>query len=190
MVPPSGRSRPRREAPGGLVPVPAVRAGEFHTAHKLTREAGPLVPAWRHGPKHYAERGRLMTDVGNRDSDEVTAAYGAMLMVGLSVMGRLDLLRLIEDRRQGLAQQHRMITAEAAERLLPRRVPLARGPEPLPGARLGACAERSVGTSASVLTSVPEGAHAAESRVGSAEDRRNDLHGRRKSARWLPSKSA
>jgi hypothetical protein len=25
--------------PGGLVPVPAVRAGKFHTAHKLTREA-------------------------------------------------------------------------------------------------------------------------------------------------------
>ena len=24
--------------PGGLVPVPAVRAGKFHTTHKLTRE--------------------------------------------------------------------------------------------------------------------------------------------------------
>ena len=35
-VPPSGRPRRRREAPGGLVPVPAVRAGKFHTAHKLT----------------------------------------------------------------------------------------------------------------------------------------------------------
>jgi hypothetical protein len=31
-VPPSGRPRRRREAPGGLV--------KFHTAHKLTREAG------------------------------------------------------------------------------------------------------------------------------------------------------
>jgi hypothetical protein len=36
--------------PGGLVPVPAVRAGKFHTAHKLTREAGALVVASRHGP--------------------------------------------------------------------------------------------------------------------------------------------
>jgi len=35
-VPLSGRPRRRRKAPGGLVPVPAVRAGKFHTAHKLT----------------------------------------------------------------------------------------------------------------------------------------------------------
>jgi hypothetical protein len=26
--------------PGGRAPVPAVRAGKFHTAHKVTREAG------------------------------------------------------------------------------------------------------------------------------------------------------
>jgi hypothetical protein len=48
-VPPSGRPRRRREAPGGLVPVPAVRAGKFHTAHKLTREGGPAEPVSRYG---------------------------------------------------------------------------------------------------------------------------------------------
>jgi hypothetical protein len=36
--------------PGGLVPVPAVRAGKFHTAHKLTLMA--------HSPKHYTEMAR------------------------------------------------------------------------------------------------------------------------------------
>jgi hypothetical protein len=37
--------------PGGLVPVPAVRAGKFHTAHKLTREAGTgLLRAMAHSP--------------------------------------------------------------------------------------------------------------------------------------------
>jgi len=37
--------------PGGLVPVPAVRAGKFHTAHKLTREAGQyLLRAMAHSP--------------------------------------------------------------------------------------------------------------------------------------------
>jgi hypothetical protein len=35
--------------PGGLVPVPAVRAGKFHTAHKLTLMV--------HNPKHYTEMG-------------------------------------------------------------------------------------------------------------------------------------
>jgi hypothetical protein len=49
-VSPSRRPRRRREAPGGLVPVPAVRAGKFHTAHKLTREAGTgLLRAMAHG---------------------------------------------------------------------------------------------------------------------------------------------
>ena len=38
--------------PGGLVPVPAVRAGKFHTAHKLTLMA--------HSPKHYTDMGRLV----------------------------------------------------------------------------------------------------------------------------------
>ena len=52
-------------------------------------------------------------------------------------------------------------------RLLRRRAPLVRGPEPLSGARLGACTERSVGASAGVPASVPQGAHAAQSRVGS-----------------------
>jgi hypothetical protein len=32
-------------------------------------------------------RGRLVADAGNRDWDELTAEYGAMLMEGLSVMG-------------------------------------------------------------------------------------------------------
>ncbi len=85
----------RREAPGGLVPVPAVRAGKFHTAHKLTREAGTGGPASRHGPRalkrpvpwHYTEMGRLVADAGKRDWDELTAEYGAMLMEGLGVMG-------------------------------------------------------------------------------------------------------
>jgi hypothetical protein len=37
--------------PDGLVPVPAVRAGKFHTAHKLTREAGTgLLRAMAHSP--------------------------------------------------------------------------------------------------------------------------------------------
>jgi hypothetical protein len=37
--------------PGGLVPVPAVRAGKFHTAQKLTREAGTgLLRAMAHSP--------------------------------------------------------------------------------------------------------------------------------------------
>jgi uncharacterized protein YbgA (DUF1722 family) len=112
--------------PGGLVPVPAVRAGRFHTAHKLTLMA--------HSPKHYTELGRLVADAGKRDWDELTAEYGAMLMEGLSVrrpepvegmgtrrkhvnvlqhlMGYLkkdlsaedkqELLGLIEDYRQGL----------------------------------------------------------------------------------------
>jgi uncharacterized protein YbgA (DUF1722 family) len=65
--------------PGGLVPVPAVIAGKFHTAHKLTLMA--------HSPKHYTEMGRLVADAGNRDWDELTAECGAMLMEGLSVMG-------------------------------------------------------------------------------------------------------
>ncbi len=68
-VPPSGRPRRRREAPGGLVPVPAVRAGKFHTAHKMTREAvRGLLRAMAHGhwaspvPWHYTEMGRLVAD--------------------------------------------------------------------------------------------------------------------------------
>ena len=52
--------------PGGLVPVLAVRAGKFHTAHKLTREATPAEPASRHGTTahpdpwsgHYPEMAR------------------------------------------------------------------------------------------------------------------------------------
>jgi uncharacterized protein YbgA (DUF1722 family) len=81
--------------PGGLVPVLAVRAGKFHTAHKLTREATPAEPASRHGTTahpdrrsgHYTEMGRLVANAGKRDWDEITAEYGAQLMEGLSVMG-------------------------------------------------------------------------------------------------------
>jgi uncharacterized protein YbgA (DUF1722 family) len=113
--------------PGGLVPVPSVqdtcacalvRAGKFHTAHKLTLMA--------HSPKHYTEMGRLVAEAGRRDWDELTAEYGAMLMEGLGVMGtrgkhvnvlqhlmgylkkdlsaedKQELLSLIEDHRQGL----------------------------------------------------------------------------------------
>jgi hypothetical protein len=65
--------------PGWLVPVPAVRAGKFHTAHKLTLMA--------HSPKHYTEMGRLVADAGKRDWDELIAEYGDLLMEGLAVMG-------------------------------------------------------------------------------------------------------
>ena len=109
-VPPSGRPRRRREAPGGLV--------KFHTAHKLTLMA--------HSPKHYPKMGRLVADTGKRGWDELTAEYGAMLMEGLAVLGtrgkhvnvlqhlmgylknhlssedKQELLALIEDYRQGL----------------------------------------------------------------------------------------
>ena len=71
------------------------RAGKFHTAHKLPRDAGTLVLASRHGPRalkrpvpwHYTEMGRLVADAGKRDWDELTAEYGALLMEGLGVMG-------------------------------------------------------------------------------------------------------
>ena len=56
-VPPSERPRRRREAPGGLVPVPVVRAGKFHTAHKLTLMA--------HSPRHYTEMARLAAGVAS-----------------------------------------------------------------------------------------------------------------------------
>ena len=65
--------------PGGLVPVPAVRAGKFHAAHKLTLMA--------YSPKHYTEMGRLVADAGKRDWEELTAEYGAKPMEGLGVMG-------------------------------------------------------------------------------------------------------
>ncbi|MFC2037757.1 YbgA family protein [Chloroflexota bacterium] len=96
--------------PGGLV--------KFHTAHKLSLMA--------HSTKHYTEMGRLVADAGKRDWEELIAEYGAMLMEGLSVMGKRgkhvnvlqhlmgflknhissedkqELLGLIEDYRQGL----------------------------------------------------------------------------------------
>ena len=64
-----------------------------------------------------------------------------------------ELLGLIEDYRQGLLP---LIATDAAEA----------PPEPLSGARVGACAERSVGTPADLSASLPQGAHTAQSRVG------------------------
>lgn len=96
--------------PDGLV--------RFHTAHKLTLMA--------HSPAHYEEMGRLVARAGNEPWEELTSAYGAMLMEGLGVMGtrgkhvnvlqhlmgflknhlssedKQELLALIEDYRQGL----------------------------------------------------------------------------------------
>jgi uncharacterized protein YbgA (DUF1722 family) len=40
-----------------------------------------------HSPRHYTEMGRLVAEAGKRDWHELTAAYGAKLMEGLSVMG-------------------------------------------------------------------------------------------------------
>jgi uncharacterized protein YbgA (DUF1722 family) len=100
----------KEATPGGLV--------KFHTAHKLTLMA--------HSPAHYSEMGRLVARAGAERWDELTAAYGAMLMEGLGVMGtrgkhvnvlqhlmgflknnlsnkdKQELLGLIEDYRQGL----------------------------------------------------------------------------------------
>jgi uncharacterized protein YbgA (DUF1722 family) len=96
--------------PGGLV--------KFHTAHKMTLMA--------HSPAHYQEMGRLVAQAGTLAWEELTAAYGGMLMEGLGVMGtrgkhvnalqhlmgflkdhlsgedKQELLGLIEDYRQGL----------------------------------------------------------------------------------------
>jgi len=96
--------------PGGLV--------KFHTAHKLTLMA--------HSPAHYQQMGRLVARAGSEPWDEMAAAYGALLMEGLSVLGtrgkhvnvlhhlmgylknelpgedKQELLGLIEDYRQEL----------------------------------------------------------------------------------------
>ena len=80
--------------------------------------------------------------------------------------GRLELLGLIEDYRQGFALQQAHNTVRTVQkplpplvrRLLPRRAPSARGPEPLPGARAGA--------PAGLPPSVSQGADAAQSCVG------------------------
>ena len=61
----------REATPGGLV--------KFHTAHKLTLMA--------HSPAHYTEMGRLVARAGTEPWDRLTAAYGAMLMAGLGVLG-------------------------------------------------------------------------------------------------------
>jgi len=52
---------------------------KFHTAHKLTLMA--------HSPAHYQEMGRLVAKAGAEPWDEMVAAYGALLMEGLSVLG-------------------------------------------------------------------------------------------------------
>jgi len=96
--------------PGGLV--------KFHTAHKLTLMA--------HSPAHYQQMGRLVARAGSEPWDEMAAAYGALLMEGLSVLGtrgkhvnvlqhlmgylknelsaedKQEMLGLIEEYRQGM----------------------------------------------------------------------------------------
>jgi uncharacterized protein YbgA (DUF1722 family)/uncharacterized protein YbbK (DUF523 family) len=96
--------------PGGLV--------RFHTAHKLTLMA--------HSPSHYQEMGRLVAQAGTLPWDELADTYGRQLMEGLKVLGKpgkhvnvlqhlmgflkndlgredkAELLRIIEDYRQGL----------------------------------------------------------------------------------------
>jgi uncharacterized protein YbgA (DUF1722 family) len=61
----------KEPTPGGLV--------KFHTAHKLTLMA--------HSPKHYTQMGRLVSDAGKRDWDELAAEYGTVFMEGLGVTG-------------------------------------------------------------------------------------------------------
>jgi len=65
--------------PGGLVPVPAVRAGKFHLAHKLTLMA--------HCPKHYTDMGRLVAQAGSLPWEELAATYGRLFMEGLALLG-------------------------------------------------------------------------------------------------------
>jgi uncharacterized protein YbgA (DUF1722 family) len=170
----------KEATPGGLVPVPAVqdtcacalvRAGKFHTAHKLTLMA--------HSPKHYTEMGRLVADAGKRDWDELTAEYGAQLMESLGVMGargkhvnvlqhlmgylknhlssddKQELLGLIEDYRQGLVPLIVPLT------LLKHH--LSRSPVP----EWVLVPSGASGTPAGVSQSVPEGADAARSCVSS-----------------------
>jgi uncharacterized protein YbgA (DUF1722 family)/uncharacterized protein YbbK (DUF523 family) len=96
--------------PGGLV--------RFHTAHKLTLMA--------HSLSHYQEMGRLVAQAGTLPWDELADTYGRQLMEGLKVLGKpgkhvnvmqhlmgflkndlgredkAELLRIIEDYRQGL----------------------------------------------------------------------------------------
>lgn len=96
--------------PGGLV--------RFHTAHKMTLMA--------HSPKHYQEMGRLVAQAGAMPWAEMVAAYGPLLMTGLTVGGsrgkhanvlqhlmgylknqitaedKQELLDLIEEYRQGM----------------------------------------------------------------------------------------
>jgi hypothetical protein len=62
--------------------------------------------------------------------------------------------------------------------------------QPLSGTEWMPVPSAASGTPAGLSPSIPHATDATESGVGSAEDRRDDLHGRRKSARWLPSKSA
>jgi uncharacterized protein YbgA (DUF1722 family) len=160
--------------PGGLV--------KFHTAHKLTlmahspkhyTEMGRLVAdaGKREWNELTAEYGAMLMEglgvMGTRGKHvNVLQHLMGYLKNHLSAktrptFGRLELLSLIEDYPQGgqTAADHRPeMTAEAVLRLLPRRVPLARGPEPLSNARAGA--------RASSPPSVPHGAVAAQSRVG------------------------
>lgn len=56
-----------------------ARTGKFHTAHKLTLMS--------HSPAHYQEMGRLVAKAGAEPWDEMVAAYEALLMEGLRVLG-------------------------------------------------------------------------------------------------------
>ena len=86
--------------PGGLV--------KFHTAHKLTLMA--------HSPAHYTEMGRLVAQAGNLDWEELTAAYGAMLMAGLEVMGKRGKHVNVLQHLMGYLKKH--LSAEDKQELL------------------------------------------------------------------------
>ncbi len=61
--------------PGGLV--------KFHTAHKMTREAGSpraCFAPWHHSPKHYQAMGRLVAQARAMPWAEMVTAYGPLLM--------------------------------------------------------------------------------------------------------------
>ncbi len=143
---------------------PLVR---FHTAHKLTLMA--------HSPKHYTEIGRLVADAGRCDWEELTAEYGAQLMLGLAVMGTRGkhvnvLQHLMGYLKKGLSSEGkaylRYVGAPGPHRGLPaghgttdRAADAAQtSSEPASGSRLGA--------PAGLPASVSQGAHAAQSCIG------------------------
>lgn len=68
------------------------------TGAQKSRQIPHHLQAHPHGPRplkrpvawHYTEMGRLVTDAGTQDWDELTAEYGAKLMEGLSMLGTRD----------------------------------------------------------------------------------------------------